>query len=144
MNKEIVTYSAAENLLYQDVKAIIEEARADAVRSVDYNRVLMYWKTGRRVFEEEQQGKDGADYGAYLIAGLARRLEPEYGSGFTKRQLERARKFYRTYPIAAAVRPQFNWTQYKLLISIPDPDKREYYELERQKLTPLRTALEKQ
>ena len=28
------------------------------------------------------------------------------------------------------MRPHFNWTQYKLLISISDPDKREYYELE--------------
>lgn len=28
------------------------------------------------------------------------------------------------------MRSQFNWTQYKLLISISDPDKREYYELE--------------
>ena len=57
-------------------------------------------------------------------------LEPEFGSGFTKRQLERARQFYRTYPNASALRSQFNWTQYKLLISISDPDKREYYEME--------------
>ena len=52
------------------------------------------------------------------------------GSGFTKRQLERARQFYRTYPNASALRPQFNWTQYKILISISDHNKREYYELE--------------
>lgn len=127
---EIVKNATTDNQLYQDVKTIIEEARANAIRSVDYSRVLMYWKTGRRIFEEEQKGKDRADYGTYLIAGLALRLEPEFGSGFTKRQLERARQFYRTYPNASALRPQFNWTQYKLLISISDPDKREYYELE--------------
>ena len=40
------------------------------------------------------------------------------------------RQFYRLYPIANAVRSQLNWTQYKMLIQIPDPDKREYYELE--------------
>ena len=128
--KNVITFSASENKLYEDVRSIIEEARANAVRSVDYNRVIMYWKTGQRVFEEEQAGKNRADYGSYLIASLASRLEPEYGSGFSKRQLERARQFYRTYPIAAALRPQLNWTQYKLLISIPDIDKREYYELE--------------
>ena len=60
----MVTYSADENQLYEDVRAIIEEARANAVRSVDFNRVLMYWKTGCRVFEEEQKGPDRADYGA--------------------------------------------------------------------------------
>ncbi|MBP5170612.1 MAG: hypothetical protein ILP04_00920 [Bacteroidales bacterium] len=44
--------------------------------------------------------------------------------------MERARQFYRTYPNASALRPQLNWTQYKLLISISDSNKREYYELE--------------
>ena len=61
-----------------------------------------------RILEEEQSGRDRADYGTYLIAGLASRLEPEFGSGFTKRQLERARQFYRTYPNASAVRSQLD------------------------------------
>jgi predicted nuclease of restriction endonuclease-like (RecB) superfamily len=90
----------------------------------------MYRKLGERIFEEEQQGKERADYGAYLIQNLANELEPEYGSGFTVRQLERSRQFYRTFPIASAVRTQLNWSQYKMLISIEDTSKREYYELE--------------
>ena len=57
-------------------------------------------------------------------------LEPEYGSGFSVRQLEMCRQFYRLYPIANALRSQLNWTQYRLLIQISDSDKREYYELE--------------
>ncbi len=113
-----------------DVKNIINEARATAVRSVDSCRVQMYWNIGRRIFEEEQQGKQRADYGTYLIKNLSQCIEPEYGSGFTIRQLERSRQFYRIYPIASTVRTQLNWSQYKLLISIPDPYKREYYELE--------------
>jgi len=40
------------------------------------------------------------------------------------------RQFYKTYPIVNALRSQFNWTQYRLLIQIDNPDKREYYELE--------------
>lgn len=113
-----------------DVKNIINEARATAVRSVDSCRVQMYWNIGRRIFEEEQHGKHRADYGTYLIRNLSQCIEPEYGSGFTIRQLERSRQFYRIYPIASTVRTQLNWSQYKLLISIPDPYKREYYELE--------------
>ena len=116
--------------LIEDARKIIETARANAVRSVDYCRVRMYWNLGRRIFEEEQHRKERADYGAYLVKTLAINLEVEYGSGFGVRQLERARQFYRTYPIASTVRTQLNWSQYKLLISIEDPDKREYYELE--------------
>ena len=80
--------------------------------------------------EEEQQGKERADYGTYLIRKLAKTMEPEFGSGFGVRQLERCRQFYRLFPIASTLRTQLNWSQYKLLISISDSDKREYYELE--------------
>ena len=90
----------------------------------------MYWNIGRRIVEEEQHGKERADYGTYLIKNLAKELEPEYGSGFGVRQLEQSRQFYRTYPIANTLRSQLNWSQYRRLIQIEDPDKREYYELE--------------
>lgn len=113
-----------------DIRNIIDAARNQAVRSVDFCRVQMYWHLGKRIFEEEQQGKDRADYGSYLIKNLAKRLQPEYGSGFSVRQLEMCRQFYRLYPIANTLCSQLNWSQYKLLIAIPDADKREYYQLE--------------
>ena len=113
-----------------EIRTIINQARSAAVRSVDFNRVMMYWNIGKRIFEEEQQGKERADYGAYLIKHLAQKLQPEFGSGFSVRQLEQSRKFYRTYPIANTLRSQLNWSQYRRLIQIDDPFKREYYELE--------------
>ena len=66
----------------QDIKTIIGQARTQAIRSVDFYRVEMYWKVGERIFNEEQQGKDRADYGSYLIRELAKEIEAEYGSGF--------------------------------------------------------------
>ena len=98
------------NGLYDEVREIITSARQNAVRSVDFSRVQMYWKIGRRIQEEEQKGKERADYGAYLLKNLAKRLEPEYGSGFSYRQLQFCRQFYRMYPIANALRSQFNWS----------------------------------
>ena len=89
-----------------DVKNIINEARATAVRSVDSCRVQMYWNIGRRIFEEEQQGKQRADYGTYLIRNLSQCIVPEYGSGFSIRQLEQNRQFYKIFPIANALRSQ--------------------------------------
>ncbi len=66
--------------LYQDACQIIKNARSNAVRSVDFCRVQMYWNLGKRIFEEEQQGKERADYGTYLIKNLSKRLKPDYGS----------------------------------------------------------------
>ena len=113
-----------------EIKQIINEARTRAVRSVDFCRVQMYWAIGKRIFEKEQQGKERADYGKFLIKNLAKEIEPIYGSGFGIRQLELSRQFYRTYPNANTLCAQLNWSQYKLLIAIADPDKREYYQLE--------------
>lgn len=70
-----------------DIKAIIATAQDKAIRAVDNERTLMYWTIGKRIFEEEQQGKDRADYGTYLIKFLSEQLQPEYGSGFSYRQL---------------------------------------------------------
>lgn len=99
-----------------DIRHIIDSSRQNAVRSVDFCRVQMYWHLGKRIFEEEQHGKNRADYGTYLIKNLAKQLEPEYGSGFGVRQLEQSRQFYRMYPIANAVRSQLNWTRQKRIL----------------------------
>ena len=113
-----------------EIRGIIDQARNHAARSVDQARVVMYWNIGKRIFEKEQQGKERADYGSFLLETLSKNLTPVYGSGFSVRQLEICRKFYRTYPIANTLCSQLNWSQYKLLIAIPDKDKREYYQLE--------------
>ena len=114
----------------EEIKQIIDDSRSKALRSVDFCRVQMYWAIGKRISEKEQQGKERADYGKYIIRNLSKEIEPLYGSGFGVRQLERSRQFYRMYPIASTLRTQLSWSQYKLLITIPDPEKREYYELE--------------
>lgn len=65
--------------------------------------------------------------GKYLTQFIAQELEPEYGSGYSKRQIELFRQFYRAFPIANALRSQLSWTQYKLLIRIDNEDKRAFY-----------------
>lgn len=114
----------------QEIKSIIGQAQIKAIRSVEFYRVEMYWQLGKRITNEEQHGKERADYGTYLIRNLAKELEPEFGSGFSSRQLERCRQFYRMYPIATALRTQLNWSQYRMLIAIDDSHKRAYYEHE--------------
>ncbi|MDR3180987.1 MAG: PDDEXK nuclease domain-containing protein [Prevotellaceae bacterium] len=126
-NKEEVQLS---HTFVSDVRNIIATSRTIAVRTVDIERMLMYWKLGERIFVEEQEGEERAEYGSYLLRNLAAAIEPEFGSGFSYRQLAFCRQFYRTYPIVNALRSQFNWLQYRLLIQIDDNDKREYYEQE--------------
>lgn len=125
-----ITYVKLNRQFVSDIRKIITSAREQAIRSVDSERVRMYWKLGERIFMEEQGGAERAEYGINLLQTLANKIESEFGSGFSYRQLAFCRQFYRAYPIVNAVRSQLNWYQYRLLIQINDIDKREYYELE--------------
>lgn len=130
--------------LIQQIQSIIATANDRAIRSVDTERVLMYWQIGKVIFEEEQQGKDRAEYGKYLIKSISETFQPQLGTGFSVRQLERNRQFYRTFPIATALRTQFSWTHYKTLISIENQDKRAFYIAEASKNNWTARQLERQ
>ena len=116
-----------KNELINQIHLIIANSKEKAIRSVDSERAFMYWQIGKAIFEEQQLGKERAKYGEFLIKSLSKELEPQLGKGFSSRQLERYRQFYRVFPIASALRTQFNWTHYKTLISIDNKDKREFY-----------------
>ncbi|QQD12311.1 YhcG family protein [Sphingobacterium sp. UDSM-2020] len=110
-----------------DIKTIIAQSKDKAIRAVDHHRTLMYWHIGKRIFEEEQDGKERADYGTYLIKYLSEKLQPEFGTGFSIRQINLYRQLYRTFPIVHALRAQLSWTQYKLLLGVDSEEKREFY-----------------
>ena len=111
----------------QQIQSIIATAKDRAIRSVDTERVLMYWQIGKVILEEEQEGKERAGYGEFLIKSLSETLQPQFGSGFSVRQLEMCRQFYRTFPITNALRSQFSWTHYRTLIRIDNFEKRDFY-----------------
>jgi len=119
--------------LISQIKSIVSNAQQKAVRSVNTERVVMYWQIGKVIFEEEQQGKERAEYGTSLIKSISQELQPLFGSGFSVRQLERYRQFYRAFPITSALRTQFSWTHYKKLITIDNQDKRTFYIAETEK-----------
>ena len=60
--------------LIQQIQSIIATAKDRAIRSVDTERVLMYWQIGKVILEEEQEGKERAGYGEFLIKIIGRSL----------------------------------------------------------------------
>lgn len=110
-----------------DIRAIILQSREQAARVVDHRRTLMYWHIGRRIFEEEQQGRKRAEYGKYLIRYLSEQLQPEFGNGFSVRQLNWYRQFYKTFPIVSTLWTQLSWSHYKLLLTTDTEDQRAFY-----------------
>ena len=64
-------------VFYNDIREIILNARSNAVRSVEFTRLMMYWYLGERIFVEEQRGQNRAEYGDYLIRDLSKKIEAE-------------------------------------------------------------------
>jgi hypothetical protein len=90
--------------LYRRIQAILDQARAEVVRSVNTQMVRAYWLIGRELVEEEQRGRARAGYSEELIAQVAARLQAAFGRGYTPTNLRSMRLFYLPYPPPARPR----------------------------------------
>lgn len=101
------------NNFISEIKHIIEAGRVAAYSTINATMIATYWNIGKRIVEEEQKGKQRAEYGKELIKSLAKELIQEYGSGFSERYLRAFRKFYLimpNYQIWKSRFPNLTWT----------------------------------
>ncbi len=89
--------NVGDDSLFERVTIILEQARANVVRSVNSNMVLAYWLIGREIVEEAQAGAERAEYGKQVIEKLSRQLTDTLGKGFSIANLKRFRQFYQAF-----------------------------------------------
>ena len=121
-------------MIYQsvitDIKDIISFGQEKAYDAANKAMVLTYWHVGKRIVEQEQDGKERAEYGKALIDTLASELTKEYGKSYNKRNLQYFRKFYLAFPdeqIVNACVHNLNWTHFRSLLRVQDEDARIWY-----------------
>ena len=119
--------SAALNGLVGQLRGLIAQARAQALRTVDAVQVRACWEIGRHIVEFEQQGHARAAYGARLLPQLAERLSHEFGAGFDARNLRHMRSFFQAFPFWDAVRTELSWTHYRTLLRVDSEAARQWY-----------------
>ena len=90
-------------VIFQQVAELLQSARQQVLRTVNSTMTITYFEIGRIIVEEEQNGKDRAEYGKQLLKGLSRELTKEFGKGFSIDVLERIRKFYLIYSKSATL-----------------------------------------
>ncbi len=120
---------ATENFsgAYASIKEILQSARSQAFRAVNFAMVKAYWEIGRVIVEEELRGKNRANYGERLIDELSERLSKEFGAGFNRSNLFYIRQFYLMFPKVHALRGQLTWTHYRLLLRQENEYARRFY-----------------
>ncbi|MDW7727061.1 MAG: PDDEXK nuclease domain-containing protein [Candidatus Methanoperedens sp.] len=122
-----ITQPEIRNELYRNISDILQTARQNAYHAVNFVMVEAYWNIGKLVVEEEQQGKQRADYGTHLIKNLSARLNADFGKGFSVQSLWNMRLFYLKFPILSALRRELTWTHYKMLLRVENENALSYY-----------------
>ena len=121
MSNELTSKYKAE---FEEIIAIIEQKRENALCAVNAEMLLMYWELGKYI---SKAIGDRADYGKYLLKYLSERLTKDFGEGFTVRNLRNMRQFYQMFSIRNSLRAELSWTHYRTLMRIDDETKRHYY-----------------
>ncbi len=118
--------------LFNKVAELLKLARNTVVQTVNKTMVQTYFEIGKMIVEEEQKGKERAEYGQQLINELSLRLLNEFGKGFSSTNIKQMRSFYLTYSKSQTVSDEFNlsWSHYLKLMRIDDENERRFYEIE--------------
>ncbi len=114
---------------FKNIEELIVENEARKRATVlkdNTNTLLTYWNIGKLIVEA-QGGEKRAKYGNNLIKEWGEKLSEKYGKNYGKSNLNKMRKFYITFPIVDAVRPQLTWTHYRTLLTIKNENERNYY-----------------
>lgn len=131
----------------EQILDLLEQAKKNVKTAVNISMVYTYYEIGRRIVEEEQNGKDRADYGKYLLKELSEYLTSNFGKGFSADNLKLMRRFYVVYskdqigetvftqfenlPVVATGRKFYlSWSHYLKLMRIENIDERHFYEIE--------------
>lgn len=145
-----------ETIFVNDLRTIVSAARDASYRMANLMQVVQNWLIGRRIVEQEQQGKIRAEYGKHIVELASQVLRKEFGQGFSETQIRNFRKFYLTFSglqiqqtVPAEFRSrlasiqqtmpaessdngiampvQLSWSHYERLIRVADPDARFWY-----------------
>ena len=145
-----------ETIFVNDLRTIVSAARDASYRMANLMQVAQNWLIGRRIVEQEQQGKIRAEYGKHVVELASQVLTKEFGQGFSETQIKSFRKFYLTFSDLqiqqtvpaefrsrlASIRQtmpaesvtdgiampvQLSWSHYERLIRVADPDARFWY-----------------
>ena len=107
---------------YNKIAELLKNARSKVVQAVNKTMVYTYFEIGRTIVEEEQKGKERAEYGKQIIKELSKRLTREFGKGFSTTNLKQMRQFYLTYSKGQTLSDQFekfdfqlSWSHYLFL-----------------------------
>ena len=158
MKSELNKYdniNADDAQFISDIKAIVYTAKQKAYQAADIYQVVSNWLVGRRIVEQEQHGKERAQYGKHIVELASEALTAEFGKGYSVVNIKSFRKFYLTFnnlligqtasaqsgngltikgqsvsaelELAKMLPSNLSWSHYERLMRIKNEDERDWY-----------------
>lgn len=118
------------NNYINEVKEILKNARQKAYTAVNSAMVEAYWEIGRRIVEEEQNGKERAEYGKEILQNLSKELTEEFGKGYSYRTLREIRQFYLMFSDFEkwrTVSAKLTWSHFQKVLRVSNEKARIFY-----------------
>lgn len=122
--ENLLLNSSMDKDIHQDIRDILSQARSKSYTAINTAMVEAYWEIGRQI--DEAIG-ERAEYGRGLLTYLSKELTLEFGKGFSERNLQAMRQFYRAFKIPHTVCAELSWSHYRLLMKIEDESRRDFY-----------------
>lgn len=120
---------ATPDELVERVSSLVREAREAIASYTNATLTMTYWQVGALI-DSEVLGRERAEYGAQIVASLARELTERFGRGFEEKNLRRMIKFAQLYPdaeIVASLARQLSWTHFVTLLPLKSAEARAFY-----------------
>ncbi len=124
MSEQLLLQSS---VLLDTIRQLLSDSRKKVIQAVNTTMVKTYWEIGRLIVEDEQKGKNRAEYGKGVLNLLSISLTKEFGKGFDISNLRYMRLFYLAFPIRDAVRHELSWTHYRILARVENQEIRQWY-----------------
>ena len=116
--------------IVSEIKNLLQNAQNKAYQTIRFMMVEAYWQIGKRIVEEEQAGKDRADYGKFLVKELSIELVSTFGKGYSQAVLWNMRQFYLAFPtieILSTLRRELSWSHYRAIMRVENMLAQNYY-----------------
>lgn len=126
---ELTSATAAPAALLSEVRALILATRQTVAQGVNSALVLLYWHIGQRIRSDMLQSKR-AQYGAEILPTLSAKLVPDFGQGFSPRNLARMISLAEAFAdsrILATLSKELGWSHFVELLPLKKHLQRDFY-----------------
>lgn len=129
--EEVGKYAQPEaQMLIEDLRQIVKQARSHVAATANYELTMMYWHIGERI-NRDLLGNQRAEYGDQIVSTVSTQLQEEFGKkGFEPRSIWRMIQFAELFPdekIVSAVSTQISWSHFVEVLPLKDCIQREFY-----------------